>query len=121
MNTQVIAAIAGGLVIGGAAFIPMEVAANRAGAPAASNSQVQNQESDQPSDVTDNGSVDEASGANIDGTAGTAGTPLAPIQGPSFGSGDDDDDDDDHDDDEDEGDDDHEDDHEDDDEDEDDD
>lgn len=95
MNTQVIAAIAGGLVIGGAAFIPMQVAAVPGTNPAPSSSQSEDQKNIDGADGA--GSVEENVDTNIDGTVGTAGTGAAPapISGPSFGSGDDDDDDDD--------------------------
>ncbi|MEO0313316.1 MAG: hypothetical protein RL140_546 [Actinomycetota bacterium] len=117
MNKQVIAAVLGGLVIGGAAFIPMEVAALQA--PAASTAD--NKVAEEKSDAGAPG-ADEVIDTGSDGTAGTASsggtTTPAPIAGPTFGSGDDDDDegdedhddrdggDDDHEDSEDEGDDD---------------
>ena len=97
MNKQVIAAVLGGLVIGGAAFIPMEVAALQSDSPAGGNSQVQDPAQDKQSGADSTGSVDESVDNSLDGTAGTAGTDgtaPSPIKGPSFSSGDDDDDDD---------------------------
>jgi hypothetical protein len=93
MNKQVIAAVLGGLVIGAAAFVPMEVAALQA-APTADNKVADN------SGDTDASSVDETLNNDTEGSTGiasTGGTTPAPIVGPSFGSGDDDDEDDDED------------------------
>lgn len=91
MNSQLVAAVAGGLVIGGAAFIPMNVAAN----PVPVNTATA-----MPSDALASG--DDSSSEEVDVTtdgssAGTANTGLAPIAGPTFGNGDDDEDDDDED------------------------
>ena len=101
MNTQLLAAVAGGLVIGGAAFIPMEVAALQSPAASPGTSQGQDQQNEDASSVSGE-SIDDSA---VDGTAGVAntsgGTAPAPIAGPTFGSGDDDDDDDDDDEDDD--------------------
>ena len=101
MNTQLLAAVAGGLVIGGAAFIPMEVAALQSPEASPGASQVQDQQNEDANGVSGQ-SVDDS---GVDGTAGVAntsgGTAPAPIAGPTFGSGDDDDEDDDEDEDDD--------------------
>ena len=89
MNKQVIAAVLGGLVIGAAAFVPMEVAALQAAPTATTDSKVADNSGD-----TDASSVDETLNNDTEGSTGiasTGGTTPAPIVGPSFGSGDDDD------------------------------
>lgn len=98
MNKQVIASVLGGLVIGAAAFVPMEVAALQAPANSSDNSKVAAEVTD-----SDAAGTEETLDNGTDGSVGTASnggsTTPAPIAGPTFGSGDDDDDDDDEDDD----------------------
>ena len=90
MNKQVIAGVLGGLVIGAAAFVPMEVAALQNPTNPPANSKV-------AGDANDSGATgtEDALDTATDGTAGAASTggstTPAPIAGPTFGSGDDDD------------------------------